>query len=277
MSAAGLKADVVLASACDGAPTITTLHVRLPRFVWAEMLTHRVLSRNARSSRAVPIARMIDEVEADPVVPWHWQANQRGMQGGEYLGRVAVANMERAWRAAAVDAAYSAKALADWGLHKQVVNRLLEPFLWIDALITGTEWGNFFALRDHPDAEPHIRDLAAMMRDAIEAASVQHLDPGDWHLPYLRDAERGEPVPWQRTLSAVRCARISYAPFGGQDTREAEEARARKLMGPPLHASAFEHPAMADPDGWHAKHHRNFRGWAQSRAFVEEEMSNVTA
>jgi hypothetical protein len=263
-------AKMILASECDGCPPIYTLHLRLPRIIWPEILTHRTMSRNARSSRAVPVKRMIEEVRNEPFVPWHWGKNMPGMQAKEAMSEDEAAWCANEWRVSAKSAAFTAQLLQVAGAHKQNVNRLLEPYLWIDALVTATEWNGFFALRDHADAEPHLRDLAVMIREAIEEAEPQHLAIGEWHMPYITDAERaGMCHEHLLDLSAVRCARISYAPFNGQDDMASEQARVGKLKGEPLHASPFEHQAMADPSYSWPGRHRNFDRWAQYRAVVE--------
>ena len=278
----------VLSSKGEGCPPIHTLHLRYPRFIHPEIMTHRVFSRNARSSRAVPVAKMIQEIQDNPVVPWHWTANQPGMQGlaGHnqciYLEEPTHTddgydwrwNMydepEKAWLKARDAAVKFAEAFAEAGYHKQIVNRLLEPFMWIDTLVTSTDWNNFFELRDHPDAEPHLRDLAQLIRTAISTATVHHLSRNDWHLPYVTDKEINTLLLSDLLgLSAARCARISYAPFDGQDSLEKERARIQKLKSKPLHASPFEHQASPDPNHKHAGAHRNFTRYIQYRSLID--------
>jgi hypothetical protein len=270
---------------------LATLQLRFPRFVLAEFNTHRVFSRNARSSRAVPVERMIQEIETDPVIPLHWGANQKGMQASQecdaeveawnYLGCPSgpfleeVTNRE-AWLLARDWAVDSAKAFAKAGYHKQVVNRLLEPFMHIDVLVSSTNWSNFLALRDHPDAEPHIAILAREIRAALDGSTPWLLQPGDWHLPYISTEERNaHDLDTQRKLSVARCARISYTPFDGNGSIDAELARYESLVGSaPIHASPCEHQATPDyripyaPHWKHADQHRNFRGWRQFRAMI---------
>lgn len=301
---ADLFAKMILASQCEGCPPIYTLHLRYPRFIHAEFMTHRVFSRNARSSRAVPVKRMIEEIETNPVVPWHWGKNQAGMQAGEECSELVVLSdffwldhedlsdpaqsiyrksdwahtREEAWLLERNSAVQKAEAYANAGYHKQVVNRLLEPFMWIDVLVTATDWGNFFKLRDHSDAEPHMQDLARAIRTAIEDCKIQQLEDGDWHLPYISDLEKEYLfLDQQLDLSAARCARISYTPFDGRADLTAEMARAEKLKTDPLHASPFEHQAMADPNLNQVSNHRNFVGYAQYRAFVERESAAKAA
>lgn len=273
---------VILKSVCDqGQEPLTTLHLRYPRFIHAEIMTHRVFSRNARSSRAVPVKTMIEEVLIDPVIPWHWTKNQPGMQGEVghdsqvYVDEVGGLYLppEEAWRVACHNAVDLAQAFADAGYHKQISNRLLEPFMWIDVLVTADKWDNFFELRDHPDAEPHFQELAQMIRKAIDEADAQELTAGEWHLPYITEEDRAElPLEDLQKVSVARCARISYTPFDGNASYEREFERFKKLLGPPVHASAFEHVAQADwidqpyAEWANPEQHRNFTGWNQYRA-----------
>lgn len=281
-------AKVILASRpTNGAPPIITIHAHYPRMIHSEVMTHRVFSRNARSSRAVPVATMLKEIRENPVVPWHWGKNQKGMQASEECNEKVFIrddqffdtldmsfdpiSREKAWLWARDQALTAAEGYAGAGYHKQVANRLLEPFMWIDTLITSTSWANFFHLRDHDDAEPHFHDLAAMIREAIAGAEYQTLEPGQWHLPYV-DGETGE-MAWRRIrlaiigggeeyldgknpeglteilkrVSVARCARISYAPFDGDGSIERELERYDNLVGSdPLHASPAEHQATPD-------------------------------
>lgn len=239
------------------APSIFTIHARYPRIIHGEIMTHRVFSRNARSSRAVPVATMLKEIRETPFVPWHWGKNQKGMQASEeWTGKVFMPgpdggyslHREEAWRIAAHQAADMAEAFAEAGYHKQVANRLIEPFSWIDTLITSTDWANFLHLRDHEAAEPHFQDLARMIRDAIKNTPVRGLNPGEWHLPYVTREERDTlPLDICQKLSVARCARISYAPFDGDASIEKELERYDMLVGSsPLHASPAEHQATPD-------------------------------
>jgi len=288
----------------QGIPLVT-VHLRYWRGVHSEIMTHRSFSRNARSSRAVPIQKMIDEVRKDPFIPRHWGKNQKGMQAAEEcnanvwlpnpFAKSGETELDRreAWLWARETALDAALGFMNAGYHKQIVNRLLEPFMWIDTLVTATDWANFMALRDHKDAEPHIRDLAQLTKEAIAASSPRELKPGDWHLPYIKgeeldfwfngedqslDFEGGYDIA--RRVSAARCARISYSPFDGNSSLEAELDRFDKLVTTqPVHASPVEH--QATPDSLYRGHrekkwnfpdqHRNFRGWRQFRAMIAGE------
>lgn len=300
-----ISAQIVADSISSTGDRLTTIHMRYPRFIHAEVMTHRVFSRNARSSRAVPVAKMLEEIRNDPVVPLHWGKNQKGMQAEHeqwveviypdthehgYSGGTPV----KAWLKARDYALEFAEAFAEAGYHKQVVNRLLEPFMHIDTLVSATEWANFLWLRDHKDAEPHIAMLAREVRQAIDASTPDPLKPGQWHLPYVPHWERADIVKavtgheWDKNwngddylamimVSAARCARISYKPFDGTSETDypGELKRYDLLVGSqPMHASPVEHQAMPDPYCDHIREHGNFAGWRQHRKMLRGENHN---
>lgn len=302
-------AKVVLASKADHAPPIYTMHLRYPRIIHGEIMTHRLFSRNARSSRAVPVKTMLEEIRTVPFVPWHWGKNQKGMQAVEENSeRVIVPDIaghtageavdrEAAWLWARDAAADMAEAFMNAGYHKQVVNRLVEPFSWIDTLITSTDWKNFFHLRDHADAEPHFRDLAVLVKEAMTYAEFQMVETGGWHLPYIdgedvydvakRPTDHTKTLMAKRNidpgnvlarLSAARCARISYKPFDGNGSIEAELDRYDMLVGnSAVHASPLEHQASPDHmivenGSWsNPELHGNLNGWIQFRKLIPNE------
>ena len=280
-----LQAQVILGSCTEtGAPPIYTVRVRCPRIIWPEIMTHRVFSRNARSSRAVPAKTMLAEIRDMPFVPWHWTANQKGMQGeGGHDAGIAGFTNHGAWLVARDEALQMAELFAKAGYHKQIFNRLVEPFMWIDGLITATDWENFFWLRDHEDAEPHLQDLARLMDQAITAYRPQTLEPGKWHLPYITDHDQsaaealGEGFELLRKISAARCARISYKPFDGNPSVERELERYNQLVrSDRIHASPLEHQARVDAksfdewdNGWMGGNLGE--GWVQYRRLIPGE------
>lgn len=265
-----ISAKSILASRhAQSGDRVDTLLLRYPKWIHAEFMTHRVLSRNAASSRAIPVSKMIESVMEDPAVPLFWGKNQKGMQAGEEHNQtVLYQDMEltpqQAWLQAMRRALGVADALMGSGYHKQIVNRLLEPFSHITVVVTATEWSNFFALRDHPDAEPHIQMLARAMKEAMAGAEVQVLQPGEWHLPFVRHAdldydfqqvEGDTPKNWLTTsiedqikLSVARCASTSYKTVDGFDMtlERAIELHDKLVVAVPMHASPAEHQACAD-------------------------------
>lgn len=257
---------------------LTTLQLRYPRFIHAEFMTHRVFSRNASSSRAIPVSKMIEQVRNEPAMPCHWGKNQPGMQAREEVDDWEKSQAIERWQAAASSAANFAASMMNLGLHKQVANRILEPFQFMSVIVTATEWDNFFELRDHEDAEPNIQVLARAMRSAMHASTPVfrprvRMFAEAWHLPYItaeeREQYRNDPYLLARA-SAARCARVSYLNHDGSapDLQKDLELYMRLVGGRPLHASPVEHQAYPLPTPIFDK---NFRGWRQHRSLVELE------
>lgn len=270
-----ISAEVVLSSLNrNTGDTITTFLLRYPRFIHSELMTHRAFSRNAASSRAIPVDRLIEEAVHDPAEPLHWYKNQPGMQGRVYMADGDREEAKRHWNAARLEAIERASAMAVCGAHKQIVNRILEPYIHITVLVTATEWDNFFELRLHEDAEPHFQMLANAMKEASHVARVQILDAGQWHLPFIEQPMPHQPDALDLKMSVACCASTSYRTVDGAAmTREKADKICKKLMSKPLHASPLEHVAQAD-SMWNGDYlnptaQRNFRGFIQLRARVE--------
>lgn len=242
-----------------------TVEARIPRFVLAELNTHRQFSRNSASSRAIPSARMLRVLASDPYVPDEWPANGPGMSPAGCLGEDASERAERVWRDALESAVRHARSLKVLGVHKEIANRLLEPFLWHTVLITATDWSNFLAQRcDRATSRP-LRLTALAIRDAIANSTPSPCALGGWHLPLIQDDERGLPPANLVKISVARCARVSYLTHAGvRDVAEDLALYARLLRGG--HMSPFEHVAtpLASADAASG----NFRGWAQHRKSI---------
>jgi len=277
-----VTARVIAHSASPHAKPICTLQLRYPKFIHGELLTHRQLSRNSSSSRAIPVERLIQDVLDDPVVPSFSGANKPGMQAGEPLSEEERTYLTAEWLRGRAYAVERARRMALAGAAKQDVNRIIEPYAHINTVVTSTEWNNFFALRRHPDAQPEIRMLAGAIFSAMAASTPMLLNPGQWHLPYvdiLGDdilAVSNVLEPWQLVavkLSVARCARVSYLTHEGKKPgAEADLKLYSRLLGSvPLHASPAEHQATPDKRGegtqqWvNREKHGNFDGWVQYR------------
>jgi thymidylate synthase ThyX len=264
-----ITAKVIADSIADGCPRLTTLQLRYPRFIHSEVMAHRAFSRNASSSRAIPIERLIQDVIDDPAMPIHWGANKPGMQAGEELE-----SGETEWILASESAIHHARRMARMGYHKQIVNRLLEPFAHINVLITATEgaYEHFFSLRDHPDAQPEIAALARAMRGAMCGSTPDYMSEGEWHLPYCYAEDaidcEGDLITL-RKISAARCASVSYKTVDGKPMTIDKALKIYdKLAGSdPIHASPFEHIARPCPECGPGC--RNFDRWWQWRADLE--------
>lgn len=272
-----IQAKVIADSVSTAGVRITTLELQYQRFFHSELMTHRVFSRNAMSSRAIPVAKMIEQVRTNPAMPIHWGLNQPGMQSHQELEQPHKVRVQSLWQEAAEAAAVLAEKMSAEGAHKQLVNRILEPFQWMRTLVTSTEWTNFFELRAHPDAQPEFHELALQMQAVMVSSEPVLRAPsnevGSWHLPYILDSERA----LYRSdilvkLSTARCARVSYLTHDGEtpDVQKDLALYDRLVGSRPLHASPAEHQARASSFGHHRS--RNFTGWTQHRQLLEEKL-----
>lgn len=302
-----ITAKIIADSKNEFGNRLTTFVLTFPRIVLAEFNTHRMLSKNSASSRAIPFAKMLKMVEEDPFIPIRWMKEHKGMQGTEYFTDAEALELLllEDHLEARDNAVKSAKKQSDKGLTKQVVNRYLEPFMWHTAIITSSEWENFFALRAHPAAEIHIADLAEKMLIAYNESTPRELKDGEWHIPFgeLFDMQRlidlNGPIesevdlspdqihnlltPLAIKIATARCARVSYLNFEGKDDYEAD-IKLHDILLTSGHMSPFEHCAkvMSDKEyntseikmndgisetGWCG----NFRGFTQYRKTLKGE------
>lgn len=246
-----IKAEIIAYSKSAQGQSIVTWCLEYPRFIHGEFMTHRLFSRNAASSRAIPVKSMIAQVMAKPAAPVHWGKNQPGMQAQEELEDYEMAHVMYLWEEAAYEAAMSAGAMDAMGAHKQIVNRLLEPFQTMKTVMTATCMDNFFWLRNHEDAQPEIKELARLMWEALNSEDPVTLQPGDWHVPYFGEGYwlKGCGVSLEDALaiSSSCCAQVSYRRL--DDTLEKAQMIFQRLVeSEPVHASPFEH--QATPMKW---------------------------
>ena len=265
------SATVIADSISPSGTRLTTLEVRLHRFVLAELNTHRVFSRNSASSRAIPIAKQIERVLTDPALPLEYGSKRSGMQAGPPLEGDRLIEAQQIWLAARDSAVAAARDLLRLGVHKQVANRLLEPFMWHTVIVSSTDWDGFWTQRCSPLAQPEIRVAAESMRDAVNASMPIACAQGEWHLPYITDDDRSEADHAHETLrrvSAARCGRVSYLTQDGRrDLDEDLKLYDRFVTADPPHASPLEHVATPAPAP-NVQQVGNLRGWLQLRHFA---------
>lgn len=323
---AGVKATCLLHSVSQAGVPMVTFEIEYPRMILAELNTHRMLSRNSASSRAIPFDKMVTQLTARPVR--FGEANP-GMQdkGEQHDGKVIICAYEMgdspsnsvvfttsyevsgqdAWEFAKESAVEISDAFYKAGFAKQVYNRLTEPFQMIKTVISGTEWANFFWLRNHESADPTFAELARVMQQAMQESVPQTLLPSEWHLPYVtsRRDDNGRLEYWLDSetqlcegdalkVSAARCAAVSYrnTDYGLEKCRQVHD----KLVGDDRkHGSAMEHQAKAmtgldaggeitlatNPKTWEqgVTHmdsefnlwSGNFNGWVQYRKLITGE------
>ena len=238
---------------------LTTFEIQYPRVIHSELMTHRMLSKNCASSRAIPVQKVIDMVRENPATPIYWGKNQPGMQAKEELTGVALYEVEEMWEEAALEAVRYAEMMSEEGAHKQIVNRILEPFQWMKTVITGTEWENFFYLRNHEAAQPEIAHLAKLMEEEYRDNVPTTLNPGDWHLPYYHEgywkfegwntdnkpcSYWGESLEDAIAISVSCCAQTSYRTTDDSLEKAQKVLNRLNLDGKsddPAHASPAEH------------------------------------
>ncbi len=252
------SAKIVADSVSPAGHRLTTFECTFPRIILAEVNTHKMLSKNSASSRAIPVEKMIARVLEDPYVPTHWGKNQRGMSADEDVSDEVARDAAISWNRTREFSIVEARWLSKLGIHKQITNRLLEPFMWHVALCSGTEWSNFFNLRDNKDAHPDFRDLAHAMRELYGKGEPSKKDYCDWHTPLVKMGEVLDEHPeafargkdhWQRLqeeywckVSAGRCARVSHDKQNEDETLEKSVARCEMMLASG-HMSPFEHVA----------------------------------
>lgn len=272
-----IDADIVADSVNSSGNRLTTWVLTYPRFVHAELMTHRVFSRNAASSRAVPVDKMLARIEANPARPIIWASNQPGMQSGAEIDLEGQSEAKKVWLEGLQQALETARKLQALGLHKSIVNRVCEPWLVYQVVVSSTEWKGWFAQRNHSAALPEIHELARIMWAKY---SNPQFDPvyrsrktafgGEvdlWHLPFVPDSMRyadGFTIHQLKLISTARSARVSYFLHDGITTDPYQDIElANKLIdSDPGHWSPLEHPAIALDE---PKRVGNFVGWRQYR------------
>lgn len=263
------KATIIADSISDHTwQRITTFELEYHRYIHSELMTHRQFSRNAASSRAIPIDKMIEQVQTNPAMPIHWGANQSGMQAQFELSHFNQTLAKHTWLEARDEAVKFAKQLQALGLHKQIVNRVLEPFQMMKTLVTATNFDNFFNLRCHKDAQPEIKMLADLMYQAMQESTPEVLKAGEWHTPYVNHTRGEDGSLWYFTTGErydindgvwvntteyldqdqaikISCSCADQVSYRKNNT-SFEKALAiydKLVNSEPVHASAFEHCA----------------------------------
>lgn len=259
-----ISAKIICDSFSDlNSKRLTTLELKYPRFIHSEFMTHRVFSRNAASSRAIPVSKMINDVLKNPAIPISWGSNKPGMQAGDELSDELKDQALSMWRNAAYNAVNIALNMQELNLHKQVINRILEPFQTMTTIVSATEWDNFFELRISHLAQPEIYELAKSINEVMKSSTPTKLNPNEWHLPYISIQERKEfTINDLKDISAARCARVSYLNHDGSNPDIFKDKLLAKNLRENKHASPFEHIAKPTVSYFHDS---NFLGWFQYR------------
>lgn len=272
-----IETKIIKDSIAPSGIRLTTFVLTFPRFILPEFNTHRMFSRNASSSRAIPVHKMLEAVKNNPVIPLTFTKNQKGMQAFEMIADQESA--KNAWLAGRDSAVATVNELLNLGVHKQHANRPLEPYSWTSVVCTATEYANFFALRNHPMAQPEIAELAKQMWEAYKTNQPRAVQEYEPHLPFVSDKELDDAKKSGDCIdqilncfkkSVARCARVSYLNHEGkQPTWEEDLGLFNRLVGSaPIHASPTEHQAWALST---KERSGNFIGWKQYRKSLQGE------
>ena len=290
----GISAAVIQSSVNSDGVVLHTLELEYPRFILAEVNTHRMLSKNSASSRAIPVLKMHDSLVAEPVF---WGKNKAGMIASEEIDEIARA--KDLWTSARDASIHYSTHMSALNLHKQITNRVTEPWMMMKTVMSGTEWANLLWLRNHSDAQPEFHELARVIAEVLEAAGPTKLLPGEWHVPYverirgddgvLRYFSSGQEIKVEtaKKISASCCAQVSYRALD-ESLEKAEMIYQKLIESDPPHMSPVEHQATPiveiefkypiywqdgithqDRQGkfWSG----NFRGWIQHRKLLQNE------
>jgi hypothetical protein len=247
---------ILLDSRAPSGSRLTTFELQYPRFVHAELMTHRVFSRNSASSRAIPVKTMLARIKNDPVLPVWWGKNQSGMQAKEELQGEQLEQVMKTWLEWRDIALQYGDKISEQGLHKQIANRPLEAWMFITVIVSSTSYNNWFRLRHHPDAQPEIQFIAERMLHLYKASVPQELEAEQWHMPLMPDIaelKREFSIQQLKAISAGRIARVSYLTHDGiRDPQKDIELGMGLGTRMPPHMSPLEHVAQAlEPAVWH--------------------------
>lgn len=263
------QVTIMLDSINEAGARITTFALEYPLFIHNQVLTHRVFSRCSSSARAIPVRRVVDEIERDPAIPEVFRKNQKGMSPGEPLDSETNKAALEIVREHMDSAFATAVALSDLGVHKQWANRYLAPFAHVRTILTGTDWENFYHLRDSEHAQDEIAELARAMRIEYDH-SIPTLRTE--HFPFIMGEEKHLHRHKRAMISSARCARASYQLHGTGilSTPENDIPLCRGLISHE-HMSPLEHPSFSAGNN---ESFANFSGWIQFRSIYKDLAEN---
>lgn len=207
---------------------------------WVDGKTYLTASRYWMYDRDYAVASTLrlllgDKFIQDKIETMNWSANYTSMIVHNW--RELIDDYMEHYKADDVD------EYAMPSIHKQNANRLLEPFMWHEALVTSTYWKNFLDLRISDGAQPEIKALAVLVRAVLH----EHTPTPSWiHLPF-GDPDALPLDDWGKTSDALlaaasECARISYKDRSSMKNND-NSALGRKLLEQ-KHMSPFEHIAF---------------------------------
>lgn len=276
----------ILADSINGTGSrLTTFEVEVPKYVLGQLAKHRQLSMNFESSRAKPFWRVLEQVVHDPYIPTRFGKYSSGMQPVGYFNQNEVIGIIEEWVTSAHSAAHQAidvgyrdddqgvyseahrrLRLAVWNgktldwfkdnppeVAKELLNRILEPYMKVKGVVSATEWDNFIQLRANPEAQDDINYLAQDINRLLAENNPTFVSAGACHLPDLGK---------NPTEVVENIARVSYG--NHRSTTKREPGALYEQLAESGHWSPFEHVALVQGNG-----KSNFHSsWTQLRQIL---------
>lgn len=264
-----ISVKLIQYSECEAtSKRIATFTLKIPKFIWGHIISHRTLSRNSASSRAIPAKHIRKEVLHNPFIPIYFGENKAGMQSGKPLNGTRLWFAKKIWLWSRYVPVFLHFLGEKIGMHKEVVNRILEPWLIVDIIVTATEWKNFISLRTNMVVQPEMRYVAEQINALLNEKTPAILSAGEWHLPFILENEKRLDLETKKKICSARCARVSYSLFNSNISDVESDLKLCEKLSLSGHWSPFEHVAQAMVS---LERSGNFVGWKQYRKEFEEE------
>jgi thymidylate synthase ThyX len=256
-----IEVNPVLLSKYNGTK-IATLEVKVPYHTWIHLLTHRAFSRNAQSSRGIPFTRLLERAT---YIPESFPINKPGMSPENYIDKThpdyqTLCNL---WIKARTLAIETANTMYLHEVHKEIINRVIQPYCYITGIITATDWDNFIELRTASSTQEDTRKVAIRVREIIN--DMQFMNQM-WHIPYVDTMNEKMPINDSLLISAARCARVSYLNHNNEKNNHEKDMKLANQLLTDKHMSPFEHQAC----GYKGKYY-NLSNWLSQRFIIESE------
>ncbi len=283
-----IKAKIVQDSSLPTGERVLTFSAMYGRLIHSELLRHRAASHSVKSSRAIPTKKYREEVKQNIYVPVKFGTKKRGMQAGKptFLSKF---YGERVWRLSSKFACLFHWMMEKLDIHKEVANRILEPYVWVEETITveADALKEIAELRIHDDAQEDVRKIVEEMLYEMDKSTPVELKEGQWHVPYVvrkitngvmtYTDNNGKNLTSDEAIicSAARSARSSYANHdNSMSVFEKDIKLAKQLIGSkPMHLSPFEHQARPFKDDLEKNQYgSNFRHFFQQRKAIENSL-----
>jgi hypothetical protein len=186
---------------------VITVQVYTPRFLNAELNTHRNIAKNYSSGRAIGFP--MTKHQKEPFIPPYVQTPSATMHGEKEVDIATYRSFAGNLHTIYQDILY-VLAPFEHKVHKQHLNRYIEAFTMQTGVFTANEYAfdNLIKLRKSKYADPNIQIFASKLEDAIsESKSIERFK----HLPLTGDLDTDNYTDLELALiSAGRIAKVSY-------------------------------------------------------------------